>query len=356
MPRRSQPGTVGPPLPFAAVEQDPATARLRIFGPQLGTRTPSLLTQDRGEISPKGQVLVYGRADRLVISGGRNIDPSAVERTLLRHPAVAQALVFGLPDALLGEQLIAAIAPAQSDPVDARTADPPSLGSFAAAQLHRYDRPRRWALVRSLPTTAAGKISAATRDSVRARVLAALGLELKLKPQTPQMLKKVDRSLAGAEVRQINKRVLVLDLGVENIIGALDREDDADPGATTTPAQEADPSDRHPQAVPKTHRTAKVRLGVDHRHPPAGLLHPREPLLAESPAENILPGLVAPLEEAAKEGNTGAVDLRKADDVDVGLEHPGDLRPATALEQGVQATTPKTPKKTIAKPQGSADE
>lgn len=369
-PRDQENGLVGPPLPFAAVEQDPASARLRISGPQLGAAAP-YLTQDRGEVSPQGQVRIFGRADRLVISGGRNIDPAAVERILLRHPAVAQALVFGVPHPGLGEQLVAAIAPAEEP--DAAPGD--GLAAFAAGLLHRYDRPRRWALLRSIPTTAAGKVSAASRGSIRDRVVAALDLERE--PQGPQLLDEDRRRIARTEARQVDKRVLMLDPGVKNIIGAADREDDPKP-PTAVPADEDDPVDRELQAIPEPHRPAKVSLDVDHRQAPTSGLHRRKPR-PEGAGEDILPGLVAPLEEAAKEGDTGGVDLGKADDVEVGIEHPRDLGPRTEAKQGprptrVQAdddaalapagpttarTTPTTATKTLAKPdvtEGSTDE
>ncbi|HGG56267.1 MAG TPA: hypothetical protein ENK31_00540, partial [Nannocystis exedens] len=201
-PRR--PGVIGPALPFVDITCDPNRGNLCISGPQIGALGPIFRTQDLGSICPNGQVSVHGRIDRVVISGGRNIDPAAIERILLRHPGVAQALVLGLPDPRLGEQLVAVIAP--------RSHADRNLARFAAANLHPYDRPRRWALVRTLPTTAAGKISATTRNSIRARLLHILGLDA-----GPERTQGVLRTRA----RKFDEHPLMLDAGVDNIIGSI---------------------------------------------------------------------------------------------------------------------------------------
>jgi hypothetical protein len=309
------PGVVGPPLPFVAVTRE-ASGRLALRGPQVAAPGGQMTTQDLGEVGPKGQVSVFGRADRVVISGGRNIDPAAVERVLLRHPAVAQAVVCGIPDRHLGASLAAAIAP-RDEP--ARR----DLGHFAAAALHRYDRPRLWGLVRAIPTTAAGKVSAATRDSLRARLVAALAGD-----SDPQRLEAADE-VGGrgdrAEAGDVDERVYVLDLGVEDVVGPLDGEADAEAAAAAA-FGDADGDEADPQAVAEAGRAAEVGVGVDHRQAPAVGLHRREPP-AEGGAQELLPGVVAPLEEAAIEGDTGGVDLRESDDMGVGLEHHGDHRP-----------------------------
>ena len=158
-----QPGVVGVPLPFVQVEPDPATGRLRLRGPQVGG---DLLTADRGELRPDGAVVVHGRADRDERSGGRNVDPAAVERVLLAHPADAVAHVLGAPDPRLGELLVALVVP--------RAAAPQDLARFAAERLHPHDRPRRWLVVAALPRGPAGKLPAAAARALLER-LAPLG-------------------------------------------------------------------------------------------------------------------------------------------------------------------------------------
>jgi len=335
-------GVVGSPLPFARVERDPTSGCLVARGPQVGD-VEALATRDLGEIGPFGQVRILGRSDRLVISGGRNIDPVAVEQVLMRHPYVAQALVLSVPDRQLGEALVAVIAPlADTSIAQENEAD---LATFAAAHLHRYDRPRHWALVRTLPTTAAGKISAAVRSSIQARLLARLGLnlgsdlDLDLNAEPLETFDKASGRSPGPEIREVDKAVLVLDPGVHDIIsprtGAaahLKRDPDPSP-ATSASRPEHDPAQDDRQTITEPNRTPIVRPRADHRQTPAGALHRRKPR-TERAAEDILPGVVAPLEIAAKEGDTGGVDLSKADHVDMGGEHRDDeLRPSPQPEQ-----------------------
>jgi len=327
-----QQGSVGPPLPFVDILQDPETGTLCVSGPQIGAAGPTLRTQDLGEISPRGQVIVRGRIDRVVISGGRNIDPAAVERILLRHPAVAQVLVVGLPDPRLGEQLVAVIAPRKHASRD--------LASFAAANLHRYDRPRLWALVRTLPTTAAGKISAATRSSIRTRLLRALGLDSHA--ERAQSIDKCLRSSLRAEAGEVDEGVLMLDTGVDNIIGITRAFDiKADPQASARSlAEQTSTDDRHLQTITKTERTPEVGLGVHHRQTPTLGSHGRKPG-PERPLKSVLPGVVTPLKEAAKERDTGGIDLGKTDDVGVRGGHPGDLRKGRTSRQGAPQIAPQ---------------
>jgi acyl-CoA synthetase (AMP-forming)/AMP-acid ligase II len=55
------------------------------------------------------QLWLVGRAKDVVKTGGENVACAEVERVLLRHPAVAAAAVLGLPDARLGERVVAAV-------------------------------------------------------------------------------------------------------------------------------------------------------------------------------------------------------------------------------------------------------
>ena len=56
-----------------------------------------------------GQLLIEGRMDNMMISGGENIQPEAIERILLTHPAVAEALVVPVPDDEYGQRPVAYI-------------------------------------------------------------------------------------------------------------------------------------------------------------------------------------------------------------------------------------------------------
>ncbi len=66
-------------------------------------------TGDIGRRDAAGCFTVEDRLKDMVIVGGCNVYPAEVENALLRHPAVAEAAVFGIPDAVLGERVGAAV-------------------------------------------------------------------------------------------------------------------------------------------------------------------------------------------------------------------------------------------------------
>jgi O-succinylbenzoic acid--CoA ligase len=110
-----------------------------------------LATADRGRIESDGSLVVHGRLDRLIISGGEKIDPALVEEAIESHPDVAEAAVVGVPDREWG-QLVAA--------VYAGTASPEDVKTLVAEKLPAYAVPKRWLRMESLPRNDLGKIDA----------------------------------------------------------------------------------------------------------------------------------------------------------------------------------------------------
>lgn len=100
---------------------------------------------------------VHGRADHVIITGGHNVHPAAVERALA-DAGVNESIVVGLPDAEWGERIVALVTP-----------EAPSLSSLRGSlALPRHALPRALARVAQVPRTEAGKI-----DRSAARTLAA---------------------------------------------------------------------------------------------------------------------------------------------------------------------------------------
>jgi len=123
--------------------------RIAISGPMLALECgPWFVTGDAGEIDSTGKLIVYGRADDAILSAGETIHPAQVERELDRA-GVGPTCVFGVPDPIWGEIVAAAV-----------VGPPEQLRGMSdrAAALPSRIRPRLWAAVRSLPTTAAGKL------------------------------------------------------------------------------------------------------------------------------------------------------------------------------------------------------
>jgi O-succinylbenzoic acid--CoA ligase len=150
-----RPHGVGPPLP--GIEVRIVDGAIEARGP---TRMDGFLgetlssdwyrTGDLGELDARGHLLVRGRIDDRIVTGGENVDPVEVEDALVSHPRVAACCVVGTPDPRWG-QTVAALVVAQGD-LDERT-----LREHLDARLARFKHPRRWAFVASLPLVG-GKI------------------------------------------------------------------------------------------------------------------------------------------------------------------------------------------------------
>jgi fatty-acyl-CoA synthase len=68
-------------------------------------------TGDLGVVDDEGFLHVAGRSKEMIKCGGESIFPAEVERCLLEHPGIAEAAVFGVPDAHWGEMAVAVVVP-----------------------------------------------------------------------------------------------------------------------------------------------------------------------------------------------------------------------------------------------------
>jgi acyl-CoA synthetase (AMP-forming)/AMP-acid ligase II len=66
-------------------------------------------TRDRGRLDDGGYLFIEGRSDDTIIRGGENVAPAEVEDALLRHPAVAESAVVGIPDEEWGQRIAAVV-------------------------------------------------------------------------------------------------------------------------------------------------------------------------------------------------------------------------------------------------------
>jgi len=139
---------------------------LRAYRDGTDPRRPDgwLPTGDAGAWDPAaGRLRVFGRTGDLVITGGENVWPVAVERVLGAHPAVAEVAVVGRPDPEWGQRVVAVVVP--SDPTS-----PPSLDALrdaVKAELPAYAAPRELILAEALPRTALGKVARAALTALR---------------------------------------------------------------------------------------------------------------------------------------------------------------------------------------------
>jgi fatty-acyl-CoA synthase len=108
---------------------------------------------DAAVVHPDGYVDIRDRLKDVIISGGENISSVEVEGVLLRHPAVQEAAVVGLPDAKWGEAPHAFVVVRPGAEI---TAD--DLRAFARNHLAHFKAPHSVTFVAELPKTATGKI------------------------------------------------------------------------------------------------------------------------------------------------------------------------------------------------------
>jgi O-succinylbenzoic acid--CoA ligase len=108
-------------------------------------------TRDAGTLRD-GRLTVTGRLDDVVITGGVNVAPAAVEAALREHPHVADAVVFGRPDDEWGQRVVAAVVP--SGGTAPQLAE---LRAWVADRLGAPAAPRQLHLLAEVPLLHTGK-------------------------------------------------------------------------------------------------------------------------------------------------------------------------------------------------------
>jgi long-chain acyl-CoA synthetase len=111
-------------------------------------------TGDIGKQDERGLFTILDRKKDMVISGGENIYCAEVERVLFDHPAVREAIAYGVPDPRLGERLVATVVTQPGAGADAE-----ALEAWCRDRLAIYKTPREIEVTHDLlPRTATGKI------------------------------------------------------------------------------------------------------------------------------------------------------------------------------------------------------
>lgn len=114
-----------------------------------------------------GTIELLGRLSAVVNTGGEKVYPAEVEAALLRHPDVADAVVFGLPHPRFGEAVSAMVAPR-----DGAEIDPDALAAFVGESLAGFKKPRHVFVRPSLERSPTGKVELARVKDDAARELA----------------------------------------------------------------------------------------------------------------------------------------------------------------------------------------
>jgi O-succinylbenzoic acid--CoA ligase len=154
----------GLPLDGVAVAID-TEGEIRIAGPMLfdgyqaePQRTAQVLqggwfhTGDLGAFDDDGRLVVSGRFDDVVVSGGVNVTVSAVEQRLLEMPGIESACVVGHPDPEWGTRVVAFVVPRRGERPTVKAAR-----DFVAETLPRTWAPHQFVLLDAIPVLESGK-------------------------------------------------------------------------------------------------------------------------------------------------------------------------------------------------------
>ncbi|MDP2786345.1 MAG: fatty acid--CoA ligase family protein [Sulfurimicrobium sp.] len=161
-------GMVGKPLPGISVEivdenGQPAKGkgRIRVRGPSVmagyanaaretghGLLDGWFISGDRGYFDERGNLVVLGRHDDMLVSGGVNVHPAEVEDLLLACPGVTDVAVTGVSDAVWGERIAALVVGEDMQAVE----------GWCREHLPSALRPRLFVAVAALPRNAMGKL------------------------------------------------------------------------------------------------------------------------------------------------------------------------------------------------------
>src|SRR5438552_5174590 len=108
-------------------------------------------TGDQGFLDPGGYLTLVGRLKELINRGGEKISPREIDELLLTHPAVAEAVCFGVPHPTWGEEVAAAV-------VVREAVSESELLAYCRERLADYKRPKQIHITDTIPRTATGKI------------------------------------------------------------------------------------------------------------------------------------------------------------------------------------------------------
>ena len=108
---------------------------------------------DVGYLDVAGRLFVVGRDDEMIVSGGENVYPIEVEKTLAAHPEVAEASVIGVDDEQFGQRLAAFVVLN-----DGAATTPDVLKQHVRENLANYKVPREITILDELPRSSTGKI------------------------------------------------------------------------------------------------------------------------------------------------------------------------------------------------------
>ena len=154
-----KPGSLGKAIPGQRLEVQRPDGKicdpLEVGELMLWRRGAWVSTKDRAMTDAEGYFYHKGRADDVIISAGWTMSAVEIENSMLKHDAVLECAVIGVPDEQRG-QVVKAFVIANVEGSDALTKE---LQNFTREKLAQHEFPRLIEYVSALPKTPAGKVN-----------------------------------------------------------------------------------------------------------------------------------------------------------------------------------------------------
>jgi len=110
-------------------------------------------TGDVAVIDEDGYLCIKGRIKDVIIRGGENISPTDIEEKLVKYPAIDTAIVVGVPDERLGEEIFAYVRTVEGENITEK-----DILDFLSGKIAKYKFPKYIQFVNEFPLTSTGKI------------------------------------------------------------------------------------------------------------------------------------------------------------------------------------------------------
>ncbi len=111
-----------------------------------------LHTGDLARMDDEGFFYIVDRKKEMIVSGGENIYPKEIEDVLIKHPAISDVVVIGVPDPDWGESVKAFVVAREGQTIDEQ-----EVVSFCKKNLASYKKPKAVAFISEIPRNPSGK-------------------------------------------------------------------------------------------------------------------------------------------------------------------------------------------------------
>lgn len=142
------PGELLVKSPYSMIEyyKDPEATKKTIVDGWIRTGDFAIIDED-------GYLSIKGRIKDVIIRGGENLSPTDIENCITKHPKVANAIVVGVPDNTMGEEVFAFVKINENESLSEE-----DILEFLSGKIAKYKFPKYFDFVKEFPLTSTGKI------------------------------------------------------------------------------------------------------------------------------------------------------------------------------------------------------